>query len=57
VHLPEEELDAYLQSVELRPLSSNTITMPERLRADIVKIRHRGFSIDIEELSLGQPSA
>jgi DNA-binding IclR family transcriptional regulator len=52
-HLPEAEFEAYLQSVELRPLSSKTIKTPERLRADIEKIRQRGYSIDNEELSLG----
>jgi DNA-binding IclR family transcriptional regulator len=52
-HLPEEEFEAYLQSIELRPLSAKTITTPERLRADIEKIRQRGYSIDNEELSLG----
>jgi DNA-binding IclR family transcriptional regulator len=52
-HLPEAELDTYLQSVALTALSPKTLTKPEQLRAEIEKIRERGYAVDDEELSLG----
>ena len=51
--LPERELDDYLQSVEWVAMSPKTITSPAKLKADIGKIRQRGYAIDDEELSLG----
>jgi len=51
--LPDHELEDYLQSVEWVAMSPKTITTPEKLKADIEKIRQRGYSIDNEELSLG----
>jgi DNA-binding IclR family transcriptional regulator len=51
--LPDNELDDYLQSVHLVPISPKTITDPERLKAEIVQIRQRGYAVDDEELSLG----
>jgi len=52
-HLPEVELDDYLATVSLVPLSPKTITSPEKLRTEIEKIRRQGYAIDDEELSLG----
>jgi DNA-binding IclR family transcriptional regulator len=51
--LPDGELDDYLQSVKWVAMSPKTITKPEKLKADINKIRQRGYAIDNEELSLG----
>jgi DNA-binding IclR family transcriptional regulator len=51
--LPAGEFNDYLQSVELVPISPKTITHPERLKAEIEKIRQRGYAVDDEELSLG----
>ena len=51
--LPQRELDAYLQTVELVAISPKTITDPESLKAEIAQIRQRGYALDDEELSLG----
>ena len=51
--LPENELDDYLASTELVAISSKTITSRSKLRAEILKIRKRGYAVDDEELSLG----
>jgi DNA-binding IclR family transcriptional regulator len=52
-HLPDEELEAYLASVELIPQVPNTITTPDRLREELHATRQRGYSIDNEELAIG----
>lgn len=51
--LPDQELEDYLRSVELVAMSPKTITAPDKLKADLVKIKKRGYAIDDEELSLG----
>ena len=51
--LPDGEIDAYLESVALVEMSPKTITTPEKLKADIARIRQRGYAVDDEELSLG----
>ncbi|MEE3741689.1 IclR family transcriptional regulator [Enterococcus faecalis] len=45
----KQQLDAYLDQTELVQLARNTITDPAVLKADLVEIRKRGFSIDDEE--------
>jgi DNA-binding IclR family transcriptional regulator len=51
--LPDEELDAYLESVELAALTPKTITNAENMRSEAAKIRRLGFAVDDEELSIG----
>lgn len=51
--LPDGDIDAYLESVTLLAMSPKTITTPEKLKADIARIRQRGYAVDDEELSLG----
>jgi DNA-binding IclR family transcriptional regulator len=51
--LSDGELDAYLASITLTPMSPKTIVSTERLKTEIDRIRHRGYAIDDEELSLG----
>jgi DNA-binding IclR family transcriptional regulator len=51
--LPDDELDDYLQSVQWVAMSPKTITDPEKLKAEIKKIRKRGYAVDNEELSIG----
>ena len=51
--LNENELDNYLKTVDLLPLTKNTITEPEKLKKHIRKIRQQGFATDFEELSEG----
>jgi IclR family acetate operon transcriptional repressor len=50
--LPDDEVDRYLEG-ELARLASNTITDPSLLRAELRRIRRRGWSTADEELSDG----
>lgn len=51
--LDETSLDAYLADVELAPLTSHTITTPERLRAELAAVREQGWAIVDQELEEG----
>jgi IclR family transcriptional regulator, pca regulon regulatory protein len=51
--LPEEELDAYLERVELRPLSPRTVTSRDVLRAALDKVREQGWALVDQELEEG----
>lgn len=51
--LPDRELNDYLVTTPLVAMSPKTITNQDKLKADIAQIRHRGYAIDNEELSLG----
>jgi len=51
--LPEEELEAYLDRVELRPLSPRTLTSRKRLRAELAKVRSQGWALVDQELEEG----
>lgn len=51
--LPEQVRDAYIASVDMIAMSPKTINTPEKLKAEIEKIRRRGYAIDDEELTLG----
>jgi DNA-binding IclR family transcriptional regulator len=51
--LPDRDLDAYLGTVPLVSMSPKTIVAPENLKADIAKIKRRGYAVDNEELCLG----
>jgi IclR family pca regulon transcriptional regulator len=51
--LPEEELEAYLERVDLRPLSPRTLTSPKRLRAELAKVRSQGWALVDQELEEG----
>ncbi|MBL8131466.1 MAG: IclR family transcriptional regulator [Anaerolineae bacterium] len=46
-------VDAYLTSVDLKPLTHNTITGSEDLRAELNRIRMHGYSHDNEEMMIG----
>ena len=48
-----DRLKAYLQSVDLTPLTPHTITTPDDLRAEIEKIRKSGYSVDNQEKEIG----
>lgn len=52
-HLPEEELADYLAHAELSRLSSHTTTSAEQLRAELVRIRERGWALVDQELEQG----
>jgi len=49
--LPEEELNYYLSSVVLEPLTPNTIASKQKLMEELNLTRQRGYAIDNEELS------
>jgi IclR family transcriptional regulator, pca regulon regulatory protein len=50
---PEEWLDDYLASVNLRGLTGHTITSPAGLRQELRKIRGRGWALVDQELEEG----
>ncbi|WP_255408266.1 MULTISPECIES: IclR family transcriptional regulator [Petrotoga] len=52
-HLPEEEIEEYLENVELKKRGKNTITDPNKLKNELKKIRERGYAIDNEENEIG----
>ncbi len=51
--LPQEEFQAYLDLVELKAFSPNTITTGENMKSEAAKIRRLGYAVDDEELSIG----
>jgi IclR family transcriptional regulator, pca regulon regulatory protein len=51
--LPEEELEAYLERVELVPLSPRTLTSAEMLRVELAKVRSQGWALVDQELEEG----
>jgi DNA-binding IclR family transcriptional regulator len=52
-HLEPERLDRYLKEVTLRPRTPRTITDRDVLRADLRRVRTRGYSLDDEEIFPG----
>jgi DNA-binding IclR family transcriptional regulator len=51
--LEDGELNAYLDNVTLVAMTPKTITAPKKLKADLTRVRKRGYAVDDEELSLG----
>ena len=51
--LKEEELEAYLSTAELRPLTPNTIYDPDALRSAVAHVREQGYASVSEELEVG----
>ena len=51
--LPDDELEAYLEAVELRPLSPKTVTSRDALRAALAKVREQGWALVDQELEEG----
>jgi IclR family transcriptional regulator, pca regulon regulatory protein len=49
----DEWLDGYLASARLRPITPHTITDPGRLRAELLRVRARGWAAVDQELELG----
>lgn len=52
-YFPEPEIDAFLRSAELKPMTPNTIVDPAVLRRHLREIRAAGYAVDNEELELG----
>lgn len=51
--LPEPQLERFLDSADLRPLTPRTITEPERLRRVLDEIRGQGWALVDQELEVG----
>ena len=51
--LPEAELSARLARIDMRPLSSHTITDPDALRAVLERVRRQGWAAVDQELEEG----
>ena len=47
--LPQEELDAYLDSAELSPRTARTVTSKEELKKMLARFRAQGYAEEIEE--------
>ncbi|MFR9729730.1 IclR family transcriptional regulator C-terminal domain-containing protein [Saccharopolyspora sp. MS10] len=52
-HLPAERLEALLAEVRLDPLGPHTITSSGELRAELDRVRERGWSLVDQELEAG----
>ena len=51
--LDEPTLEAYLDRVELMPLTNRTVKTPNALRAELVKVRQQGWALVDQELEIG----
>jgi IclR family pca regulon transcriptional regulator len=51
--LPEQELRAFLAQVELRPLTSRTLTDPNTLVREMARVRRQGWALVDQELEDG----
>lgn len=51
--LPEEEIEQMLTDGELKAATERSIVDPDRLRAELRKIRSRGFAINDQEVVMG----
>ena len=52
-HLPEEYLDQYVFSREMKKYTENTITDKKSLLLELKEIRRKGYGFDIEEIEIG----
>jgi IclR family transcriptional regulator, pca regulon regulatory protein len=52
-HLPPEDLDAYIDRVELRPLTRRTVTDARALRAILREVAAQGYAVVDQELEDG----
>lgn len=51
--MPDDEVDEVLADWPMKPLTPNTVTDPERLKARLAEVRERGYAVDREELEVG----
>ena len=47
--LPADELEKYLERVQLQAFTPQTVTSKAQLRREIAKVRENGFAVDTEE--------
>lgn len=55
--LPDGELDGYLHTTELRKRTEHTVCDPAGLRAEILRVRTKGYCIADQEIEMGIRSA
>jgi IclR family KDG regulon transcriptional repressor len=55
-YLTPEDLDAYLEDVELIPFTPKTVTDKSQLKKILNQTREQGFALNHEELAVGQTS-
>jgi IclR family transcriptional regulator, pca regulon regulatory protein len=51
--LPEADLEEYLRTADLRPLTERTVSGPDALRTAIGEVRRCGYAVIDQELELG----
>jgi len=51
--LPEQEAEAILNKSDLLPITEHTITDRRRLKAELQRIRARGYAINDQEMAIG----
>ncbi|PXY27892.1 IclR family transcriptional regulator domain-containing protein [Prauserella muralis] len=51
--LPDDDIDAYLARVDLRPLTAKTVVEPASLKQELLKVRDQGWSLVDQELEEG----
>jgi IclR family pca regulon transcriptional regulator len=51
--LPDQEIDRYIRSVELKKLTPNTITSKPKLKSAIHETAKQGWSVVDQELDVG----
>lgn len=51
--MPEPEFEQFLSRARLTPYTDRTMTNPDQLRAEITRIRDRGYATDSEEFVAG----
>ena len=52
-NLPDQRIEQYLRDTKLLPLTPQTITDTNALRAELMRIRATGIAYDSEEIELG----
>ncbi len=52
-YMGEEELNNIIYKIEFIKFTDKTITDPEKLKEELVNIRNRGYSLDVEEMEEG----
>jgi IclR family KDG regulon transcriptional repressor len=52
-YLPDEDMSRVIGSITFRKMTERTITCPNRLREELLRVRTAGYALENEELQLG----